>query len=346
MLDIASMDINELGMFLREFGEASGFRAAQVFSWIHGKSAASFNEMTNLPAPLREKLRSTSAPLGLDTVKKLTSSDGTEKFLFKTHDGHGVESVKMTYKHGITACISTQAGCKMGCVFCASAQGGFRRNLTASEMLFQIYEMERESGRIGGVVLMGTGEPLDNTENVLKFIELINHEKGKNISQRHITLSTCGIVPKIRQLADLKLQITLAVSLHAPNDEIRASIMPVARKYPIEDVISAAKYYFDATKRRVTFEYALIPGVNDSEICARELTKRLKNFSVHVNLIPMNLVEGSGLLTKNGNYSKLYLKKSINEFQNVLQSGGIETTVRRELGSDIAAACGQLRNTL
>lgn len=330
------MDSAELEQFIIEMGEP-GFRAKQLFEWIHGKHAADFAEMTNLPKTLREKLESTAKLPRTEAVRKLVSQkDGTRKYLFALENGSVIESVLMKYEYGNTVCISTQAGCRMGCQFCASTLDGVERNLTAGEMLSQVYEIQKDCGeRVSGVVLMGSGEPLDNYENVLKFLRLINDRKGQNMGQRHITLSTCGLIDKIYELAEENLQITLAVSLHAPNDGIRNSIMPISRANPMDTLLSACRAYAEKTKRRITFEYAMMQGVNDSDACARELAGRLRHMLCHVNLIPVNDVK-----------ERAFVKSSderVRRFAAILQDNSVETTVRRRLGSDIDAACGQLR---
>lgn len=330
------MDSAELEQLLIEMGEPK-FRAKQLFEWIHGKHAADFAEMTNLPKTLREKLESTAKLPRTEAVRKLVSQkDGTRKYLFALENGSVIESVLMKYEYGNTVCISTQAGCRMGCQFCASTLDGVERNLTAGEMLSQVYEIQKDCGeRVSGVVLMGSGEPLDNYENVLKFLRLINDPKGQNMGQRHITLSTCGLIDKIYELAEENLQITLAVSLHAPNDGIRNSIMPISKANPMDMLLAACRAYAEKTKRRITFEYAMMQGVNDSNACARELAGRLRHMLCHVNLIPVNDVK-----------ERAFVKSSderVRRFAAVLQENSVETTVRRRLGSDIDAACGQLR---
>lgn len=330
------MDSAELEQFIIEMGEPK-FRAKQLFEWIHGKHAADFAEMTNLPKTLREKLESTAKLPRTEVVRKLVSQkDGTRKYLFALENGSVIESVLMKYEYGNTVCISTQAGCRMGCQFCASTLDGVERSLTAGEMLSQVYEIQKDCGeRVSGVVLMGSGEPLDNYENVLKFLRLINDRKGQNMGQRHITLSTCGLIDKIYELAEENLQITLAVSLHAPNDGIRNSIMPISRANPMDTLLSACRAYAEKTKRRITFEYAMMQGVNDSDACARELAGRLRHMLCHVNLIPVNDVK-----------ERAFVKSSderVRRFAAILQDNSVETTVRRRLGSDIDAACGQLR---
>ena len=335
MTDIKSMTIDELKKLMTTLGDKP-FRAKQIYSWLHEHLVTSYDEMTNLSKSLREKLKEYPVT-ALKMVDVQTSRiDGPQKYLFRLSDGNVIESVLMRYKHGNSVCISSQVGCRMGCRFCASTIGGLTRCLLPSEMLDQIYRIQALTGeRVSNVVVMGTGEPLDNYENVLKFIKLINCKDGKNMGQRHITLSTCGLIDKMYELADEQLQITLAVSLHAPNDEIRNRIMPISRAYPMEKLLEACRHYAEKTKRRITFEYALIKGVNDSAENARELASRLKGLLCHVNLIPVNDV-------KERNYVRS-TNESIKKFEEILVSRNIETTVRRKLGSDIDAACGQLR---
>lgn len=334
--DILSMNLEQLEQRLKEWGEPK-FRAKQLFTWLHEKQVTDFAQMTNLSQALREKLQAETKISALDMVEKLVSKeDGTRKYLFALENGSVIESVLMQYDYGNTVCVSTQAGCRMGCRFCASTLDGVERSLTAGEMLSQIYLIQKDlEDRISGVVLMGSGEPLDNYENVLQFIGLLNHPMGQNMGQRHITLSTCGLIEKMYDLAEEQLQITLAVSLHAPNDEIRKQIMPVAKANPMDKLLEACQAYTDKTKRRLTFEYALMQGVNDSDDCARELATRLRHMLCHVNLIPMNPV-------KEREYTKTN-KAQVQRFAALLQQNGVETTIRRKLGSDIDAACGQLR---
>lgn len=334
--DLRSMTPEELQKEMESIGEAK-FRAKQIFRWLHVKYAKNFEEMTDLSENLRNKLNDNYIIGGVKIVRKLVSKeDNTTKYLFELENNYIIESVFMQYSYGNTVCISTQAGCRMGCTFCASTLDGVEKSLTPAEMLAQIYAIEKDKGeKVSGVVLMGSGEPLDNYENVLKFIKLINCKDGKNMGQRHITLSTCGLIDKMYELADEQLQITLAVSLHAPNDEIRNRIMPISRAYPMEKLLEACRHYAEKTKRRITFEYALIKGVNDSAENARELASRLKGLLCHVNLIPVNDV-------KERNYVRS-TNESIKKFEEILISRNIETTVRRKLGSDIDAACGQLR---
>ena len=313
------------------------YRAAQVYRWLHQRGVTSFDEMTDLSKDLRAALPETfeirSTEIALRRVSKL---DGTVKYLFSLIDGETVESVLMQYHHGYSICISTQVGCKMGCTFCATGKSGFSRNLTPSEMLSEIQTAQRDAGvRISTVVLMGMGEPLDTYQNVLRFLELVSSENGLNIGMRHISLSTCGLVNRIYDLADKKLQLTLSVSLHAPNDEIRSRTMPVNRKWNVEELLKACRYYSDVTGRRISFEYAMISGVNDSDACAAELASRLRGIISHVNLIPVNDVTGTGY-RKSG-------EDRLRKFSAILEKRGITATVRRTLGSDIEASCGQLR---
>ncbi|WP_304508997.1 23S rRNA (adenine(2503)-C(2))-methyltransferase RlmN [Anaerotignum sp.] len=337
-IDLKSMDFEELQLFMAELNEP-GFRGKQVFEWIHKKQVTSFDEMTNLSKSLREKLQQNATLGGVEMVRRLVSQmDGTRKYLFALENDSVIESVLMKYEHGNTVCISTQAGCRMGCRFCASTIDGVERNLSPGEMLSQVYEIQRDCGaHIHGVVLMGSGEPLDNYENVVKFIRLINHPEGQNMGQRHITLSTCGLIEKMYLLEQEHFQITLAVSLHAPNDEIRKKIMPVARANPMDRLLAACFNYTEKTKRRITFEYAMMQGVNDSDDCARELAGKLQNMLCHVNLIPINDV-------KERDYTKS-TDERVKRFAAILQRSGVETTIRRKLGSDIDAACGQLRRS-
>lgn len=335
LTDIKSMTLDELTEFVTENGFPK-FRAKQIYDWLY-KNVTDFDNMRNIPADLKAFLKSSSYISVANIEKKLVSRyDKTVKYLFSFNDGECVESVVMSYKHGYSICISTQVGCKMGCTFCATGKSGFSRCLAPSEMLGQIEAAQRDLNiRISNIVLMGMGEPLDNFDNVVKFLRLVSSDNGLNIGMRHITLSTCGIVPKIYELAKLHLGITLSVSLHAPNDEIRQRTMPIARKYSIEELLKACSDYFKTTGRRVTFEYSMISGVNDSDENARELAKRLEGTHSHVNLIPVNTVEGTG-----------YLKSNIKRqqaFINILAAKNIGATVRRTLGSDINASCGQLK---
>lgn len=335
--DIKSMYEDELKEEMKRLGEPV-YRAGQIYRWLHS-GVKSFDEMTNISKGLREKLVENYYISSAAIEKKLISDyDDTRKYLFSFNDGEKVESVLMKYHHGYTSCISTQVGCRMGCTFCATGKSGFSRNLTASEMISQLQTEQADNNiRISNVVLMGMGEPLDNYDNVLRFLRLVSSENGMNIGMRHISLSTCGIVPKIYELAELKLQLTLSVSLHAPNDEIRSRTMPVNRKYGIDELLKACRFYAKATGRRISFEYAMIDGVNDGDDHARELASRLRGMLCHVNLIPVNSVKGTG-------YQKSK-KERIQSFISVLERNGITATVRRTLGSDINASCGQLKRS-
>lgn len=333
MTDIKSMTLSEMGDFFREMGEPA-FRAKQVFTWLH-KGVTSFDEMSNLSKSLREKLAQ-SCYITRPTVARKQESrlDGTIKYLWELSDGNCIESVLMQYHHGNTICISSQVGCRMGCAFCASTVAGKVRDLTPSEMLDQVMFTQLDSGRpISNIVLMGIGEPLDNRDTVLRFLELVNHPDGLNIGMRHISLSTCGVVPGIDYLAELNLQLTLSVSLHAPDNETRNRIMPVNRAYPVEELFAACHRYFKKTGRRISFEYAMIDGVNDQDWQADLIAKKLKGMPGHVNMIPLNDVVESPFKPS----------KRIAAFQKRLQSHGITATVRRSLGGDIDASCGQLR---
>lgn len=335
LTDIKSMNLAEINAYLTDNGFEK-FRAKQVLSWIK-QDAANFDEMTNLPAKLRDFLKQNAYLAKAETVRVQRSKiDATEKFLFELFDGEFVEGVLMRYHHGLSVCISTQVGCKMGCTFCATGKSGFSRSLTASEMIAQIRSAELHAGeRISNVVLMGMGEPFDNYENVIRFLRLVSSEDSLHIGMRHITISTCGIVPRMRDFADLELQCGLSVSLHAPDNEARSRTMPINRRYPISQVIAACQYYIKKTNRRITFEYALISGENDSDDHAHRLAALLTGMLCHVNLIPVNNVTGAG-------YQKSTLKRQ-NAFVNILSAAGINATVRRTLGSDIDASCGQLK---
>lgn len=334
--DLRSMYMEELQQVMVEMGEKP-FKARQLFDWLHNKRVESYDEMTNLSKTLREKLARDYPLMSPEAVEIQESKlDGTKKFLFRLTDGNVIESVWMKYRHGNSVCISSQAGCRMGCKFCASTIGGLIRSLSASEMLEQIYKIcQITQERVSNVVVMGTGEPLDNYDNLLRFIHLVSDEDGMNLSQRNITVSTCGIVPKMYELAEEKLQITLALSLHAPNDEKRKELMPIAFKYSLKEVLDACRKYFDKTGRRITFEYALVGGKNDSEEDARQLATQIQNINCHVNLIPVNPV-------KERDYVKSE-KKVMENFKNKLEKYRINVTIRREMGSDIDGACGQLR---
>lgn len=335
MDNILNYSLEELSNWMKENKE-SAFRAKQVFSWIY-KGVWKFEDMKNLPKATIEKLNNSFSIEKPKIVHKYESKlDKTTKFLFAFNDGNIIESVVMKYKHGNSICISTQVGCRMGCKFCASTLEGRIRNLTAGEMLAEVLLAQETIGeRISNIVLMGSGEPLDNFDNVTKFIELVNADYGLNIGQRHITLSTCGLVPKIYELADKGYSITLAISLHASNDKRRREIMPIAKKYSIDEILKACDNYIEKTKRRITFEYSLVSGINDSVEDAIELSQLLKGRLCHVNLIPVNEIKENTL--------KRPSKKTIEEFERTLNKYKIEVTVRREMGSDIDAACGQLR---
>lgn len=335
-LDIKSMYPQELEAIAEQLGDRP-FRAKQLYEWMHQKRVWQYDEMTNLSKKLREKLQEQYPLVPIQMAEVQTSRiDGTQKYLFRLSDGNVVESVLMKYKHGNSVCISSQVGCRMGCKFCASTLDGLTRNLRASEMLEQIYRIQEISGeRVSNIVIMGTGEPLDNYDNVVRFLHMVSDDRGIHISQRNITMSTCGLVPQIRRLAEENLQITLALSLHAPNDERRRELMPIARKYSVEEVIEACSYYFEKTGRRLTFEYSLVGGVNDSQEDAGQLAKVLKGLNCHVNLIPVNPIKERDF--------KQSERKIIENFKIKLEKYGINVTIRREMGSDIDGACGQLR---
>ena len=336
--DLKSLNLEQLTEELLNIGEKK-FRAKQVYSWIHEKLVDSFDEMTNLSKDLREKLKENYTLNSMEVVAVQTSKiDGTQKYLFRLHDGHVVESVLMRYHHGNSVCISSQVGCLMGCRFCASTIGGKVRDLAASEMLGQIYKIQKISEeRVHNVVVMGTGEPLDNYDNLVQFIKMLTDENGLNISQRNLTVSTCGIVPKIRQLAEEKFQMTLALSLHATTQEKRKQLMPIANKYDLKEVLDACHYYYEQTGRRITFEYSLVGGVNDTKEDAQELTKLIGKFPCHVNLIPVNPIKERDFVQPN--------KQECQAFRNKLEKNGINVTIRREMGRDIDGACGQLRKS-
>lgn len=334
--DILSMTLEEL---TDEFSalKIQKFRAKQIYEWLHKHLASDYDEMLNIPKVLREQL-SENFPLYNCTIarKQVSKLDGTVKYLFEMHDGDFVESVVMKYKYGYTICVSSQVGCKMGCAFCASTLGGFKRCLTPGEILSQLYTAQKDLGeRISHIVLMGMGEPLDNYENVMRFLELITDEKGLNISMRNISLSTCGIVPKIYDLLDKHMQLTLSISLHAPSDELRSRIMPINKRYSVDELLKACRKYVSETSRRISFEYAMLSGVNDSDECAHLLASKLKGMLCHVNLIPVNEVAESPF--------KPSTPDRVERFVNILDKNGINATVRRKLGSDIDASCGQLR---
>ncbi len=333
--DIKSMNLAEIREVMVSMGQPS-FKAAQIYRWLH-RGVTSFDQMSDLSKDFRSQLAERFYIAYAAILRKQVSIlDGTVKYLFRLIDGECVESVLMKYHHGYSVCISSQVGCKMGCTFCATGKSGFSRNLRASEILSQVQAAQADCGtRISNIVLMGMGEPLDNYENVLRFLELVSSPEGMNIGMRHISLSTCGIVDKIYDLADRKLQLTLSISLHAPNDRIRVRTMPINRRWGVEKLLEACRYYGKTTGRRISFEYAMISGVNDSDACAEELAQRLRGMLSHVNLIPVNNVTGNG-----------YVKSSperIKHFVRILEGKGITATVRRTLGSDIDASCGQLR---
>jgi 23S rRNA (adenine2503-C2)-methyltransferase len=335
-MDLKSLSYEELQNEIATLSEPK-FRAGQIFDWAHNKQVDSIEKMSNLSKALREKLKENYEFTSLKCARMQESAtDGTKKFLFELADGNYVESVFMKYHHGNSVCISSQVGCRMGCKFCASTLDGLERNLLPGEMLDQIYRIAAITGeKISNIVVMGTGEPLDNYENLLKFIHLLNDEPGMNLSQRNITVSTCGIVPKIRALAEEKLQITLALSLHAPTDEKRKALMPIANSYSLNEVMDACRYYFDKTGRRVSFEYALVSGVNDRDEEVMELTHLLKGMNCHINLIPVNPIKEREFKSTD--------RLRVLEFKKKLEKNGINVTIRREMGRDIDGACGQLR---
>ena len=339
MIKIDDLSFEELKETVLKINEPK-FKATQIFDWIHNKMVDSFDDMSNLSQKTKTELKKeyefTYAKVDLKLESKL---DETKKYVIKFEDGNIVESVFLKYKFGNTACISSQVGCKMGCHFCASSKNGFIRNLTAAEMLKQIYLIQKDTNeKISNVVIMGSGEPLENFDNIVKFLNIINDEKGQNISMRKITLSTSGIVPNIYKLADENIPITLAISLHAPTQEKREQIMPIARKYKLPDILEACDYYVNTTGRRLTFEYIMIKGFNDSQEDALTLSKILKNKLANINLIPCNYVKEANIKPSDD--------LDIAKFKKLLSDNGINATVRRELGSDINAACGQLRNDL
>lgn len=335
-MDLRSVTLEQLNSDLALVGEKS-FRAKQIYEWVHKKCARNVDEMTNISVALRQKLLELYEFQGFEIARMQESKiDGTRKYLFKLSDGNMIESVLMRYHHGNSVCISSQVGCRMGCAFCASTIDGLARNLTPGEMLGQIYEIQRDCGeRVSNVVVMGSGEPMDNFDNLLTFIQMLTDDKGLNISQRNITVSTCGLVEKIKELADKQLQITLALSLHATTDERRKQLMPIANRYSIPEVMEACKYYFEKTGRRVTFEYSLVAGVNDSQQEAEALSKLAKPIGAHINLIPVNPI-------KERDFTPTDHEKVL-AFKNKLEKNGINGTIRREMGRDIDGACGQLR---
>ncbi|MDE6992874.1 MAG: 23S rRNA (adenine(2503)-C(2))-methyltransferase RlmN [Lachnospiraceae bacterium] len=334
--DIKSLTLSQLKEEMEALGEKS-FRAGQLYEWMHGKLAEGYEEMTNIPRRLTEQCVQRYDYTTLKTVQMQESRlDGTRKYLFALSDGNLVESVWMRYKHGNAVCISSQVGCRMGCRFCASTLDGLERNLLPSEMLEQIYAITRQTGeRVSNVVVMGTGEPMDNFDNLLQFIMLLTDENGLHISQRNITVSTCGIVPRMYQLADRQLQITLALSLHAATDEKRRELMPVANRYSLQELMEACTYYFEKTGRRITFEYSLVKDVNDTNEDVMQLTKLIKGLNCHVNLIPVNPIRERDYVQSE--------RHAVESFKNKLEKNGINVTIRREMGRDIDGACGQLR---
>lgn len=335
MKNIKDYNLDELKEEMISIGEKS-YRAEQIFKWIYVENVTNFNEMTNLSLELREKLTE-NYTLGIyKIIKKQESSDGTKKYLFDVLDGNAIETVLMQYKHGYSICVSSQVGCKMGCKFCASTGIAFIRSLTSGEIAEQILAVERDTGiKISNVVFMGIGEPLDNFENVIKAIKTINNPKGLNIGARHISISTCGLVPKIYEIADMDLQCTLSISLHATTNEKRSKMMPINNKYNIEELMKACKYYIEKTNKRISFEYALAKDNNDNLDDAKALVKLLKGILCHVNLIPINKIENGQFDTSTN--------ENVIKFRDYLNERGIVATIRRELGDDIEAACGQLR---
>ena len=335
-VDVKSLNLKELEEFLLSLGEKK-FRAKQIYEWMHIHHVTSFDEMTNLSKNLRETLKEKADLTVLEEeLVQISKIDGTRKYLFALADGNMIESVLMKYKHGNSVCVSSQVGCRMGCRFCASTLDGLVRNLTPSEILEQIYRIQESIGeRISNVVVMGSGEPMDNYDNIVKFIELLTDEHGLHISQRNLTVSTCGLVPRMKQLADLKLQITLALSLHASSQEKRKELMPVANSYELSEVLDACRYYFDKTGRRITFEYSLVGGVNDTDEDAERLGKLVSGMNCHINLIPVNPIKERDYVQSD--------HEEILKFKNKLEKNGINVTIRREMGRDIDGACGQLR---
>lgn len=338
MKDIKSLYLEELEQELASMGQKA-FRARQVYQWLHEKLVTDFDEMTNLPKDLRKKLEENFVLTALRPVDvKVSQIDSTRKYLFALADGNVIESVWMQYHHGNSVCISSQVGCRMGCRFCASTLDGLERNLTAAEMLDQVYRIQALTGeRVSNIVIMGSGEPMDNYDNFVRFVRMVSEEHGLHISQRNITVSTCGIVPGIRRLAAEDLQITLALSLHAPNDEVRKTLMPIAKTYGLSDILAACREYYEKTGRRLTFEYSLVSGVNDNLDEARALAVLLKGMHGHVNLIPVNPIKERDYVQSD--------RKAIQAFKDYLEKNGINVTIRREMGRDIGGACGQLRKS-
>ena len=335
---IYSLRLDELKDWLTEHGEKA-FRAAQIFEWLYVKRVKTYDEMTNIPKGLREKLEAEFALTTLSTIVKQESKDGTIKFLFQLQDGYSIETVLMRHDYGNSICVTTQVGCRIGCTFCASTLGGLKRHLMAGEIVEQVVKVQQildeTNERVSSIVIMGIGEPFDNYDAMMNFLKIVNHDKGLNIGARHITVSTSGIVPKIYEFADEGMQINFAVSLHAPNQEARQKLMPIARAYKLDELLEAVRYYTKKTGRRVTFEYGLMSGQNDSVEIAEELSALIKNIKCHVNLIPINYVPERDYIRTS--------KNKIFEFERTLKKNGINVTIRREQGADIAAACGQLR---
>ena len=336
--DLKSMTEEELKAFLAGLGEKP-FRARQLYQWIHEKLAGSFEEMSSLSKELRGKLENEASLTSLKVAgERVSAIDGTRKYLFALEDGNVIESVWMQYHHGNSVCISSQVGCRMGFRFCASTLDGLERNLRASEMLDQVYMIQKLTGeRVSNVVVMGSGEPMDNYDNVVRFLRLISSKEGLNISQRNLTVSTCGLVPQIRRFAQEGLQVTLALSLHAPNDQVRRELMPIANRYGLKEVLEACRYYYETTGRRLTFEYSLVRGVNDNENEARALARLIGGYHGHVNLIPVNPIKERDFVEST--------HKAVQDFKNLLEKSGINVTIRREMGRDIGGACGQLRKS-
>lgn len=338
MKDIKSFYLEELEQEFVSMGQKP-YRARQVYQWLHEKLATDFEEMTNLPKDLREKLKEQFELTALKPVDvKISQIDGTRKYLFALADSNIIESVWMKYHHGNSVCISSQVGCRMGCRFCASTLDGLERDLTAAEMLDQVYRIQVLTGeRVSNIVIMGSGEPMDNYDNFVRFVRMISEEHGLHISQRNITVSTCGIVPGIKKLAEEDLQITLALSLHAPDDEVRKTLMPIAKSYALADILAVCQEYYEKTGRRLTFEYSLVSGVNDKLDEARALASLLKGMHGHVNLIPVNPIKERDYVQSD--------QKAVQAFKNYLEKNGINVTIRREMGRDIGGACGQLRKS-
>ena len=333
--DVKSMTFEELAGEIASLG-LPAFRTRQIYSWLHQRGAESFEEMTDLSKDLRKRLEECFEIRSCTVVRRQVSSDETVKYLFRLIDGECIESVLMKYKYGYSLCVSSQVGCKMGCAFCASTLGGFVRSLTASEILSQIHASQRDRNiRVSHVVLMGMGEPLDNYDNVMRFLDLVSDDNGLNLGMRNISLSTCGLVPRIYDLMERNYQLTLSISIHAPNDEIRQKIMPISRKYSMEELLRACRAYATHTGRRISFEYTMIQGVNDSDACAKELAQKLRGMLAHVNLIPANEFSESPFSRSRA--------QQVERFASILRKNGVNATIRRSLGNDIDASCGQLR---